>query len=162
VLDDLASEIWPDGPPTPPVNNYILRKVKIAAERALKRTRHDGDKERKAFLRELLVRKATRVAPKGTSEEVTLKNIQRQLQDTKRFARISRTNKDQTVQALTKVELVTSREYVHPRSGHRHAFHDTTTIDVRHELEVAIIARNKRHFSQAEGTPFTQPPPQIH
>jgi hypothetical protein len=75
VLDDLASEIWPDGPPTPPVNNYILRKVKIATERALKRTRRDGDKERKAFLRELLVRKATRVAPSGISEAVALKKI---------------------------------------------------------------------------------------
>jgi hypothetical protein len=158
VLADLAREIWPDGRPTPPVNNYVLRKVKIAAERALKRTRRDGDKERKAFLRELLVREATRVAPAGTSEEVALKNIQRQLHDTKRFARISRTLKDQTAQALTKVEIVTPREYVHPRSGHRHVFHDTATIDVRHEFEAAIIAQNKRHFAQAKGTPFTQPP----
>jgi hypothetical protein len=158
VLDDLASEIWPNGPPTPPVNNYILRKVKLAAKRALKRTHRDGDKERKAFLRELLVRKATRVAPAGTSEEVALKNIQRQLQDTKRFARISRTLKAQTAQALTKVEIVTSREYVHPRSGRRHVFRDTTTIDVRHELEAAIIARDKGHFAQAEGTHFTQAP----
>jgi hypothetical protein len=132
--------------------------VKIAAEQALKRTRRDGDKERKAFLRKLLVCKATRVAPKGTSEEVALKNIQRQLQDTKRFARISRTLTPLTSQALTKVEAVTSREYVHPRSGQRHVFSDTTNIVVRHKLEAAIIARNKPQFTQAEGTPFTLPP----
>jgi hypothetical protein len=84
--------------------------------------------------------------------------MRRQLQDTKRFARISRTLKDQTAQALTKVELLTSRKYVHPRSGHQHVFNDTTTNDVHHKCEAAIIARNKRHFAQAEGTPFTQPP----
>jgi hypothetical protein len=87
------------------------------------------------------------VAPAGTSAV---------LQDTKRFARVSRTLNNQTAQALTKVELVTSREYVHLRSGKRHVFNDTTTIDVRHKLEAVVIVRNKRHFAQVEDTPFTQ------
>jgi hypothetical protein len=31
-------------------------------------------------------------------------------------------------------------------------------IDTRHELETRILARNKQHFAQAEGTPFTEEP----
>jgi hypothetical protein len=56
------------------------------------------------------------------------------------------------------VELVTNREYVHPNTGHRHCFTTNKTIDIWKELEAAIIERNQRHFSQVEGTPFTQSP----
>jgi hypothetical protein len=46
VLDALAADIWPDSPKIPPVNRYVLRKVKIAAERALERVRRDSANER--------------------------------------------------------------------------------------------------------------------
>jgi hypothetical protein len=31
-------------------------------------------------------------------------------------------------------------------------------IDIRAELEACILERNKGHFAQAQGTPFTEPP----
>jgi hypothetical protein len=84
--------------------------------------------------------------------------VDNQLRDNRRFARIARTLKPNISPALTKVETVFTREYVHPRTGGRHQTKTTTTIDVRKELEAAIITRNQRHFAQAQGTPFTQPP----
>jgi hypothetical protein len=60
--------------------------------------------------------------------------------------------------AFTKAETVFTCEYVHPRTGERHSINMTTHIDVHKELEAAIITRNKRHFAQVQGTPFTQPP----
>jgi hypothetical protein len=84
--------------------------------------------------------------------------VDNQLRDNRLFARIARTLKPNKLPALTKVETVFTREYVHPRTGQRHSIHTTTTIGVRKELEAAIITRNKRHFAQAQGTPFTQPP----
>jgi hypothetical protein len=158
VLEALATEIWPDGPPTPPSNRYVLRKVKIAAERALKRVRRDSVNKREAFLQELRQRQATRVAPKGTDEDLAVKNVEKQLQDNRRFSRIARTLKSNSSPALTKVEIVATREHIHPVTGNRHTFTETMTVDIRKELETAIINRNQRHFAQAEGTPFTVPP----
>jgi hypothetical protein len=84
--------------------------------------------------------------------------VENQLRDNRRFARIAWTLKPNMSPALTKVETVFTREYVHPRTGERHSIHTTTTIDVRKELEAAIITDNKRHFAQEQGTPFTHPP----
>jgi hypothetical protein len=53
---------------------------------------------------------------------------------------------------------VATREHIHPVTGKRHTFTDLTTVDIRKELETAIINRNQRHFAQAEGTPITVPP----
>jgi hypothetical protein len=158
VLAEIATTVWPDGPPAAPSNLYVLKKVKIAAERALKRTRREADALREDFLQELKRTIATRLAPKDTDAEAAVKNIEHQLRDNKRFARIARTLKPNTSPALTKVELTLNREYVHPNTGQRHCLTTTKTIDVRKELEAAIIERNQRHFAQAEGTPFTQPP----
>jgi hypothetical protein len=136
-----------------------LRKVKIVAERALKRVRRDSANEREAFLQELRRRQATRVAPKGTDEDLAVTNVEKQLQDNRRFSRIARTLKSNSSPALTKVEIVATREHIHPVTGHHHTFTDTMTVDIREELKTAIINRNQRHFAQAEGTPsFTVPP----
>jgi hypothetical protein len=62
---------------------------------------------------------------------------------------------------LTKVELVTSREFIHPATGARHTITEKATIDTRKELEDAIIKRNRCHFAQSQGTPFTKPPLQF-
>jgi hypothetical protein len=158
VLSTLAEDIWPDGPPAAPSNHRVLRKVKRAAERALKRVRRDAATERDGFLQELRRRHATRVAPKGTDEELAVKNLDKQLKDNRWFACIARTLRPAASSTLTKVELVTSREHIHPDTGARHTITKTATIDTRQELEDAIIRRNRRHFAQSEGTPFTRPP----
>jgi hypothetical protein len=59
------------------------------------------------------------------------------------------------------VKLVTSREFIHPATGARHTITEQTTINTRKELEAAIIQRNRRHFAQSQGTPFTKPPLQF-
>jgi hypothetical protein len=158
VLSTLADDIWPDGPPAAPSNHRVLRKVKRTAERALKRVRRDAATERDGFLQELRRRHATRVAPKGTDEERAVKNLDKQLKDNRRFARITRTLTPAVSFTLTKVELVTSREHIHPATGARHTITKTATIDTHRELEDAIIRWNRRHFAQSEGTPFTRPP----
>jgi hypothetical protein len=79
------------------------------------------------------------VAPKGTDEELSVQNLDKQLKDTKRFARIALTLTPAASSALTKVELVTSRENIHPATGARHTITKTPTIDTRKELEDTII-----------------------
>jgi hypothetical protein len=54
ILAALATEIWPNGPPPAPSNTYVLKKVKKAAERSLKRLRRNADVKRNDFLQELL------------------------------------------------------------------------------------------------------------
>jgi hypothetical protein len=151
VLDALAADIWPDGPPLSPSNRYVLRKVKIAAKRALKRVQRDSANERKTFLQELRRRGPCR------PEDLAVKNVEKQLQDNRRFSRIARTLKSNSSPALTKVEIISTREHIHPVTGKRHTFTDTTTVDIHKELETAIINRSQRHFAQAESTPLTVP-----
>jgi hypothetical protein len=157
----LADDIWPDGPPTAPLNHWVLRKVKRAAKRALKRVQWNAATERDGFLQELRRRHATQRALKGTDEELAVKNLDKQLKDNRRFARIARRLKPASFSTLTKVELVTSREFIHPTTGAWHMITPKTTIDTRKELEAAIIQRNRRHFAQSQGTPFTKPPLQF-
>jgi hypothetical protein len=155
VLDDIATTVWPDGPPPAPSNIYVLKKVKKVAERGLKRTQRDADTLRDDFLQELKRRIATRLAPKDTDVDAAIKNIDNQLRNNKGFSRIARMLKRNASPTLTKVELVTNQEYIHPNTGRRHCFTTTKTIDIRKELEAAIIERNQRHFSQAaSGEPF--------
>jgi hypothetical protein len=93
VLINIATTVWPDGPPPAPSSIYILKKGKKAAERALKCTRRDADTQREDFLQELKGRIATRLAPKDTDAAAAIKNIDKKLRDNKRFSRIVRTLK---------------------------------------------------------------------
>jgi hypothetical protein len=110
-------------------------------------------------LEELKARIALRISPKDTDADVALKSINRQLADTKMFARIRQSVKPVSQPALTKeVEIVHTTSHLDPVTG---AFIFTKTVqlvDTRAELEAAIIARNKRHFSQAADTPFAKTP----
>jgi hypothetical protein len=47
---------------------------------------------------------------------------------------------------------------MHPTIGNIVTFKTVKTVDARKALETAIIDRNKRHFAQADGTPFTHDP----
>jgi hypothetical protein len=160
VLDELAAEVWPgESPPPAPSNNYVLRKVTRAAERSLKRVRRDSKQERETFLQELQEKLSMRVASAGTDTAAAVKSVDRQLNDTRVFSRIAKSIKPTGSPALTKVEITTTREYLHPQTTGRRTFiNKATTIDVRAELESAIIQRNRCHFAQAQGTPFTEFP----
>jgi hypothetical protein len=144
--------------PRTPTSTRILQKISTAAQRALRRVRRHAAKEREAFLHELKARIALRMSSRATDTDAAIKNIERQLSDGRRFRLISRAIKPSTSAALTKVEIVTSESHLHPSTGQVVTKTTTELIDTRKALEAAIIKRNRRHFAQADGTPFTREP----
>jgi hypothetical protein len=159
VLADLAAKVWVSDPPPPhPRNLRALQSVTRAAERALRCVRKVALAKRRAFLERLRERIALRTKTQDTSPEAALKNVTRQLQGTKRFSRIRRALDPIRQPPLTKVEIVRESEYLHPVTSKRVLQRQVREIDTRQALEAAIIARNRRHFAQADGTPFTRPP----
>jgi hypothetical protein len=58
--------------------------------------------------------------------------------------------------SLTKVEIVHTVSHLHPVTGKVVETTTVKTVDTRKALEEAIIERNKQHFAQADGTPFTK------
>jgi hypothetical protein len=157
VLNTLAKQIWAS-PPRIPFLLRSLRSVATAARRALRRIRRDAYEERKTFLEELKARIALRLSPKDTDQETALKSINRQLKDANMFQRIRRSVKPVSQPALIKVEIVHTTSLLDPTTGEAIVSKIVQVVDTRAELEAAIIARNKRHFSQASNTPFAQPP----
>ena len=159
VLDDLASQLWPsESAPPHPQNLRALKSVGRAAERALQRVRRVALEERRSFLDQLRERIALRTKTSDTSPEAALKNVTRQLQDNKQFKRIRRALNPLRQPPLTEVEIIHESAHLHPVTGARVAHRNVQKVDVRKELEASIIARNKRHFAQADGTPYTRPP----
>jgi hypothetical protein len=158
VLHNLSAEIWKSTPPTIPTRTKILKSVGTAAQRALRHIRKNAVKEREAFLTELKSRLAQRMATKDTDPVAAIQNIDRQLQDTRRFRRIARAIKPQPSSSLTKVEIVHMVSHLHPVTGKVVETTTVKTVDTRQALEEAIIERNKRHVAQADGTPFTKFP----
>jgi hypothetical protein len=71
---------------------------------------------------------------------------------------IAKVVKPSTPAALTKVEIVTTQSNLHPQTGQVVDSKTVKHVDTRRALEEAIIARNKHHFAQADGTPFTRLP----
>jgi hypothetical protein len=158
VLHNLSAEIWQSTPPTIPTRTKLLKSVGTAAQRALRHIIKNAVKEREAFLTELKSRLAQRRATKDTDPAAAIKNIDRQLNDTRRFQRIARAIKPQPSSSLTKVEIVHTAAHLHPVTGKVVETTTVKTVDTRKALEAAIIERNKRHFAQADGTPFTKLP----
>jgi hypothetical protein len=95
---------------------------------------------------------------KDTNVDAAIKNIGRQLKGAKIFQRIARAVKPQNSAPLTKVEIVTTTSHLHPVTGKVIETSAIKVVDTRKVLEEAIIAWNKAHFAQADGTPFTQSP----
>jgi hypothetical protein len=159
VRHNLAAEIWcDDSPPSTPRSTKILKHVGAAAQKALRRIRRNAAAKREAFLLELKTRIALRMSSKDADADAALKNIERQLSSGRRFHRIAGALKPMNNAALTKVEIVTKQSHIHPRTGNVVTFDKVQIIDTQHALEAAIIDRNKRHFAQAGGTPFTREP----
>jgi hypothetical protein len=53
---------------------------------------------------------------------------------------------------------VTSESHLHSQTGQVVTTRNIKVVDTGQALETAIIDRNKRHFAQAAGTPFTLDP----
>jgi hypothetical protein len=159
VLRRLVAEIWlGKTAPTIPRSTRILKNVATAAQRALRRVRRNAVKEREMFLQELKARLALRMSSQYSNVDATIKTINRQLAEGRRFRRIAKVVKPSMLAALTKVEIVTTQFHLHPRTGQVVDSKTVKLVDTRRALEEAIITRNKYHFAQADGTPFTRPP----
>jgi hypothetical protein len=87
-----------------------------------------------------------------------IKTIDRQVTSGSRFRRIANALKLATSATLTKVAIVSTETYLHPVTGNTVTFKKVQVIDTRKALKDTIIAHNKKHFAQAEGTPFMQEP----
>jgi hypothetical protein len=158
VLRNLAAEIWQDADPPPTHRSTkILKHISAAAQKALRRVRRNAVAEREAFLTELKTRLALRMSAKDAAA-AAIKTIDRQLTSGRRFRRIAGALKPANNAAFTKVEIVTTQSHIHPRTGKVVQVDKVKIVGTRHALETAIIERNKRHFAQAHGTPFTQEP----
>jgi hypothetical protein len=105
--------------------------------------------EHKIFLQELKEKLALQVAPAGTDVAAAVKSVNCQLKDNRMFFRIAKSIKHTGSPALTKVEIITTREHLNPRTGQRAYSNDVNTINMHAELEAAIIKRNRLHFAQA-------------
>jgi hypothetical protein len=126
--------------------------------RTLRRVRRTATHEREKILYELKARLALHMSSKDTDAEAAIKNINRQLAHGQRFRRIARAIKPTTKAALTKVEITTECNHLHPKTGKVVTIKTIKTVDTRKALETAIIQHNKQHFAQAQGTPFTCEP----
>jgi hypothetical protein len=158
VLSEIAPKLWKTDPPPIPFQLRALTNVGRAAQRSLRRIHQHALAEHHDFLQELKTRIALRVSPKDTEAAEALKTIDRQLVDRAMFSRIGHSLNPSAQSALRKVEIIHKSTHVDPSTGERVVRSTMETIDTRAALETAIIQRNKRHFAQAQGTPFTQPP----
>jgi hypothetical protein len=158
VLHNLAAEIWPTNPPAIPCSTKNLQKIGTAATRALRRIHKHAVAEREAFLQELKARRALHMSAKDADAISAIKTIDRQLTSGRRFHRIAHALKPATSATLAKVKIISTESSLHPVTGITVSFNKVRVIDTRKALEDAIIARNKKHFAQADGTPFTQQP----
>jgi hypothetical protein len=128
------------------------------AQRNLVTKRLNATQLRIAFLHGLRERIATRKTSSKLSPEESLKCIDRQLKQTAFFANIKYAITPTTHKPLSKVHVTTKTSTIHPDTGLLVEASHVEVVDTRIELEQNIIARNKKHFAQAEGTPFTKAP----
>ena len=75
------------------------------------------------------------------------------------FGNVKNTIKPTDHNPLTRSEIGEKVTRINPETGKTEIISDTTQIiDTQEELEASIINRNKKHFAQAKGTPFTEAP----
>jgi hypothetical protein len=117
VLRNLAAEIWPNDPLVTPQSARILKNVASAAQKALRRVRRYAVKEREKFLNELKAHLAMHMSLANTDVDAAIRNIDRQLVDSRRFQRISQALKPTANVTMTKVEIVTTASHLHPTTG---------------------------------------------
>jgi hypothetical protein len=153
--DDVLKEI---GAINIPSNTNVLINAGRAPAKAFTRIRKTAKKARQA---EALAHRETiaqRISPKDTDVDVAVRSLERRQADNRMYRRIRASIRPTQTAPLTKVELVEESKHVHPITGERVKLRKVLTVNTKRELETAIIARNKRHFAQATGTPWTQFP----
>jgi hypothetical protein len=144
-------------PPIPPDTRVLLNHVRLAdANLCIKR--RQATAARQDFLQELKERIATRKTSNSLPLPQALKIIDKQLESTQRFRRIQQALGNNASQPLTQVEVTTTEEFLDPAAGLRDSRTLIEVINVREELEAAILSRNQRHFAQAKDTPWAHPP----
>jgi hypothetical protein len=129
-----------------------------AAYRFLLRTRKDAESLRKNFLQELRECIAQRKTPSGMDLAASLQCINKQLRQMKKFCNIRQALNPQLQSTLNKVHVTMTEQYIDPATGQVKFIQKVEVIDTKAELESRILARNKKHFAQAQGTPFTEEP----
>jgi hypothetical protein len=129
-----------------------------SAKRHLVRTRRDAKQLRKAFIQELWERIAMRKTSSTLSPAESLKCIDKQLRQTAHYGHIKMTLEPTIPSSLTKVHITTTAHVADPITGAITEEKTVTVVDTKVELESRIVARNKKHFAQAEGSPFTDLP----
>jgi hypothetical protein len=110
------------------------------------------------FLQELRERIALRKTSSTLDPAKALKCISKQLRQTVQYGHIKSVLRPSTQDPLTKVHVTTQATVLNPDTGLDEIVTHVEVIDTRAELEARILARNKRHFAQAQGTPFTEEP----
>jgi hypothetical protein len=129
-----------------------------AAYRFLTRIRREAKNLRTQFLQELRERIAKRKTPTDMATKASLQCIEKQLRQTTRFRHIKHVLCPLTSSPLMKVHVTTTEQFIHPATGELTSHSAIEVIDTKVELEARILARNKKHFAQAQGTPFTEQP----
>jgi hypothetical protein len=89
------------------------------------------------------------------STAAALKCIIKQLRQKQQFLHIGQALHLSQHDPLNKVHVTRTATVVNPATGICSDIPQVKVIDTRAALEAAILARNKLHFAQAEGTPFT-------
>jgi hypothetical protein len=159
VLNDIAGIVWtPDSIPAIPSNTKVLINVGRVAEKALRRIRRNAITAQKAEAQARQEKVALRISPKDTDAEVAIRNLDRRHANNRMYRRIRASLKPNASAPLTKVELISETDHVHPTTGKKVTLRKILTVDTKRELEAATIARNKTHFAQATDTPWTQSP----
>jgi hypothetical protein len=97
-----------------------------------------------------------RKTPADMDLEASLKCIDKQLCQTTKFSPIKQTLCPSTHAPLTKVHIETTEHFIDPANGKVTHHLSVEIVDTRAALETRILARNKQHFAQAQGTTFTE------
>jgi hypothetical protein len=122
----------------------------------MQNVRRNAAQEREKFLQELKERLALRISSKATDVNAVIRTIDCQLDNGRRFHRIANAVWPTSSVAFTKLEIVKTETHLNPRTGCALESKTIKIVDTRRALKEAIIKRNKAHFAQADGTPFTQ------
>jgi hypothetical protein len=149
-----AFEPIPTGPHTQSQAKQHLAKAK----QELRAARKHAVAARVAFLSNLKLRIASRKTSTSLDPDAALKMIDKQLYSASGFRRIRRALNKDSCQPLTKVTVTRTQEYLHPDTSERVSSVETEVISSRQALEKAILDRNKKHFAQAQNTPWHRAP----
>jgi hypothetical protein len=129
-----------------------------AAYRLLTRPCKDAKSLHADFLQELRERITLRKTPADLDLTESLKCIDKTATTNEKKSHIKKVLCPSNPAPLTEVTVTTTEQYIDPATG-KVTFHTTVeVVDTKAALEARILARNKKHFAQAQGTTFTEEP----